>query len=231
MFFNWTWQTPSIQCQGGSCFQEICAAHGDIIQFIPFVRLFYAFESPPFYNHHNGEGDVTIILSVMRTHQGDPWGGEGGALFVLTHFRALCFIASHFPFRLFPFIVDDTHIIGPLSIISSAYEHLYTELCAISFSIQPQKCVTWSPFDLPPNFNTSSQFTTPFKGIRVLGVPLSSLTFTLSFIKYALLEDVGHVDLFLKIYDVQVAFGILTCCFVQRSLYLLSCIPPSSTFI
>jgi hypothetical protein len=47
----------------------------------------------------------------------------GGALSVLAHFKALCCIASHFPFCLFPFIIDDTHIIGPPLIVSSTYEH------------------------------------------------------------------------------------------------------------
>jgi hypothetical protein len=35
------------------------------MRFIPFVRAFYAFESPLFYNHHNRENDVTIIPFAM----------------------------------------------------------------------------------------------------------------------------------------------------------------------
>jgi hypothetical protein len=41
-----------------------------------------------------------------------------------------------------------------------------------------------------------------------LGVPLGTPSFTLSFIKDALVKDVQHVDLLLKMGDVQVAFGI-----------------------
>jgi hypothetical protein len=70
-----------------------------------------------FYSHHNREGDVTIIPSAMGTHQGDPWGG---ALFALTHFKVLCYAVNYFFSCLFPSIVDDTHIISPLSIVSSA---------------------------------------------------------------------------------------------------------------
>jgi hypothetical protein len=81
------------------------------MQFIPFVYAFYAFESPLFHNHRNHEGNVTIIPSTMGTHQGDPLGG---ALFALTHFRALCSIVSHFLFYLFSFITNDKHIIGPI---------------------------------------------------------------------------------------------------------------------
>ncbi len=64
------------------------------MQLIPFVRAFYVFEFPLFYNHCKYEGDVTIIPFVMgRTHQGDPLGGT---LFALAHYRALYFIANHF---------------------------------------------------------------------------------------------------------------------------------------
>ncbi len=72
------------------------------------------------YNHHNCEGDVIVIPSIMGTHQGDPLGG---ALFALAHFRALHSIANHFPSCLFPSIVNDTHMIGPPFIVSSTYEH------------------------------------------------------------------------------------------------------------
>ncbi len=73
-----------------------------------------------FYSHQNHESDVIIIPSPMGTHQGDPWGG---ALFALTHFKALHYTTNHFHSRLFPYIIDDTHIINPPSIVSSAYEH------------------------------------------------------------------------------------------------------------
>jgi hypothetical protein len=76
--------------------------------------------NPSFYNHHNREGDVTIIPSTMGTRQSDPLGG---ALFALAHFKALRSTTSHFPSYLFPSIVDVTHIISPPLIVSSTYEH------------------------------------------------------------------------------------------------------------
>jgi hypothetical protein len=42
-------------------FQKLHATSGDIIQLIPFVCAFYAFESPMFYNHYYCESDVIII--------------------------------------------------------------------------------------------------------------------------------------------------------------------------
>jgi hypothetical protein len=137
----------------GFIFQELCVVGGDIMQFIPFVRAFYAFEFSLFYSHCNYEDDVIVFLFTMGTHQGDPLEG---ALLALAHFRALCSIASHFPSCLFPSIVDDTHIIGPPSIVSSTYGHFQIEICAIGFSIQPHKCVAWSPSGLPLDFNTPS---------------------------------------------------------------------------
>jgi hypothetical protein len=180
-------------------FQKIHVIDGDIIQFIPFVCAFYAFESPLFYSHRNCEGDVTIIPFDRGIRQGDPLGD---AIFTVTHFKVLHSIVSHFPSCLFPSIIGDTHIISPLSIVSSAYEHFQTEFRVIGLSIQLKKCVAWSPPDLPPNFNTPSQFTTPSKRIKILGVPLGTLTFTSSFIKDVLQEDVRHVNLLFRMDDV-----------------------------
>jgi hypothetical protein len=163
----------------------------------------------------------------------EPFKGilYGGALFASAHFKASRSIASHFPSCLFPSIIDDTHFIGPLSIVSSAYEHFQIKFHPIGLSIQPLKCVAWSPFGLLSNYNTRSQFTTPSKGIKVLVVLLGTSTLTSSFIKDALLKDVQHVDLLPRMGDVQVAFGILTHYFVQRPSYPLRCILPSSTYI
>jgi hypothetical protein len=53
-------------------FQEFHATEREIIQLIPFVRAFYAFESSLFFSHCNCGGNVTVIPSTMGTHQGDP---------------------------------------------------------------------------------------------------------------------------------------------------------------
>jgi hypothetical protein len=52
----------------GVIFQKLHVASGDIMQLIPFVRAFYAFEFPLFYNHHNLDDDVVVIPSAMGTH-------------------------------------------------------------------------------------------------------------------------------------------------------------------
>jgi hypothetical protein len=60
------------------------------------------------------------MLYRLTSLQGDPLRG---ALFVLNHFRALCFITNRFPFCLFLSIIDYTDIVSPLSIILFIYEH------------------------------------------------------------------------------------------------------------
>jgi hypothetical protein len=49
-------------------FQKLRAIGGDMIQLIPFVYAFYAFESPLFYSHHNFEGEVMVIPFAMGTN-------------------------------------------------------------------------------------------------------------------------------------------------------------------
>jgi hypothetical protein len=124
-----------------------------MINTFPCPLAFYAFEFPLFYNHCHHESDVTIIPSTMGTHQSDPLER---ALFALAHFKALRCTTSHFSSYLFPSIANDIHIIGPISIVSSTYEHSQIELCATCLFIQPLKCVTWSPFGLSLDFNTPS---------------------------------------------------------------------------
>jgi hypothetical protein len=49
-------------------FQKLHATSGDIVQLIPFVYAFYAFESLLFYSHHNHEGEGTVIPFATGTH-------------------------------------------------------------------------------------------------------------------------------------------------------------------
>jgi hypothetical protein len=114
------------------------------MQLIPFVHAFYAFESFMLYNHHNYENNVTIIPFAMGELRRSLGRGT------------ICFIVHHSSSYLFPSIIDNIHIIGRLSIVSFTYEHFQTEFHVISLSIQPHKCVAWSPFGLSLNFNTPS---------------------------------------------------------------------------
>jgi hypothetical protein len=95
----------------GVIFQELHVKGGNIIQLIPFVHAFYAFEFPLFYSHCNHEGNVTIIPFATGTREGDPLKK---ALFTFAHFEALHSIVSRSPSCLFLFVANDIHIISPL---------------------------------------------------------------------------------------------------------------------
>jgi hypothetical protein len=44
-------------------FQKICVTRGDIVQFIPFVHTFYAFEPLFYYHHDNCDGNTFSVRS------------------------------------------------------------------------------------------------------------------------------------------------------------------------
>ncbi len=68
--------------------------------------------------------------------------------------------------------------------------------------VLPHKCVAWSLLELPLGFLLLSSFCTLVKGIRVLGVPLGSFSFTSSFLKDALDNGIQHIDAFPMLGDV-----------------------------
>jgi hypothetical protein len=101
--------------------------------FMHFMHL----NLPMFYNHHNHDGNVIIIPFVIKIHEGDPLRGP---LFALIHFRALCSITNHFPFCLFPSIINDIHIINPLSTVLSTYALSNSTLCDRSLYLTSKMC-------------------------------------------------------------------------------------------
>jgi hypothetical protein len=52
----------------------------------------------------------------------------------------------------------------------------------------------------------------------------------MSFLQKALDDNVCHVDVLLRLGDVQVTLGILSQCFAQKPSYLLHYFPPVSGF-
>jgi hypothetical protein len=153
-------QMPSIWCQEGSYFKNFVVQVGTSCNSSPLFRLFYAFEFPLFYNHHNYEGYVIIIPFAMGTCQRVPLGG---VLFGLAHFGVLHSTTSHFSSFLFPSIVNDTHImhltysstnLRNLSIIFSNFLHNILDAAhtATSFNCRPSlMCVHTShqPYRYP----------------------------------------------------------------------------------
>jgi len=83
----------------------------------------------------------------------------------------------------------------------------------VGLIVQPCKCLAWSLLGFPLGFSPPFGVYYPLNGIRVLGLPFGSASFSFSFLQVVLNEDVRHVETFLKLKDVQVAFGIFSQCF------------------
>ena len=69
----------------------------------------------------------------------------GGVLFALGHKQALCATAAVFLDCAFPSVADDTHIGSPLARVVEAPLHFDAQHALLGFSMQPSKCVVWSP--------------------------------------------------------------------------------------
>ncbi len=204
-------------------FQRLHVIGGQLFQDTTFVRSFYALQLLLFFSHHSSQGNLFVIQSFIGTYQGDLLGG---LLFALAHFHAFHNSINLFPSSLFFSIIDDTHIVGHVSLVSQVFHHFSFQLNLIGLTVQPCKCGIWSPL----RFSPTSGFCTLVEGIKVLGVPLGSFSFTSFFFQDAFDNVVQHIDVFFKLGDVQVAFGILTPCFTQRPYYLFHFFLPLSDF-
>jgi hypothetical protein len=65
-----------------------------------------------------------------------------------------------------------------------------------------------APFSLTLTFSPFVDFLCILDGIKVLDTLFGSIFFTSSFLQDALDEDVHHVDVFLRLGDVQIVFGM-----------------------
>ena len=171
---------------------------------------------------------VVELESATGTRQGDPLGG---VLFALGHQQALRATAAAFPDCAFPSIADDTHIVGPPARVVEAFSHFVLQLALLGLSVQPPKCVAWSPsgFGVFPVLPEGVSYVT--EGIRLLGVPLGTEEYVGGFLSSALEEDRCGLDQLQHLGDPQVAIRILTQVFAQRPSYLLRSCPPTPAFL
>ncbi len=174
--------------------------------FVPFVCSFYAHELPSmFFNHHFGlGGKLFIILLFMGTCQGDPLTRP---LFILVHSCALQASFVAFLLCFFLSLANDTHIFGPTSFVPFSFDHFASQLTLMGLIVQPCKCTIWSPSTLPPNFSLPFGFCYSFYNIEVLGVPFGFVSFSFSFLKDVLDENVHHANVFLRLGDESRCFA------------------------
>ncbi len=133
--------------------------------------------------------------------------------FASTHFHELQFYTRVFPFCIFISLVDNIHIIGLSSIIPFGFELYF--LCLLL-------CILWFNFAsvqfvCPPVcfliFLLMSSFVTLWIILGFQSFILDFFFFISSFLQDTLDKDVFHVDVILKLKDVQITFGILSVSF------------------
>jgi hypothetical protein len=76
----------------------------------------------------------------------------------------------------------------------------------VGLFVQPYKCLAWVSSSLP---HGSVKFYYPLDGVKNFGVPFGSTSFASFLLQKVLDEDVQHVNMFLKLGDIQVVFGII----------------------
>jgi hypothetical protein len=86
--------------------------------------------------------------------------------------------------------------------------------------------LAWAPSSLPLKFVRPTKFYCPLSNIKILGVRCGSISFTHFFLQEALGEDVWHVDVFLKLKDIHVAFGIFFSMFRPEAFFFVLVFPP-----
>ena len=122
----------------------------------------------------------------MDKRQRDPLGG---VLFTLGHQQALRATAAAFPDCAFPSIANDTHIVGPPARVAEAISHFVAQLALLGLSVQPSKCVAWSPSKFGAFLILLEGVSYATEGIRLLGVPLRIEEYVGGFLSSALEED------------------------------------------
>jgi hypothetical protein len=96
-----------------------------LMNFIFFTKLFYGVHSSLYYQDGQHVEGVNIIDSSSSTKHDDPLKG---LLFALAHYRTFLKTITWAPSCIFPLLVDDIHIVGPMNEIICTFDHLSTQI-------------------------------------------------------------------------------------------------------
>jgi hypothetical protein len=105
--------------------------------------------------------------STLGTKQGDPLGGP---LFPLTHYRTFVKTIVQTPNCVFPSLVDDTHIMGPMNEIVPTFDHLLIQLTLVGLKVKVSNCKLWNPLGVLLGINIPQGCTLVINGLCIFGV-------------------------------------------------------------
>jgi len=86
------------------------------------------------------------------------------------------------PNYVFPSLTDNTHIMGPLSEITHAFDHLSTQLALVRLRVKVSKCKLWSPSWIFLGIKIFQACTLVTNGLCILGVQVGSQNFATHFL-------------------------------------------------
>ncbi len=98
------------------------------------------------------------------------------------------------PNCVFPLLMDDTHILGPISEIIRAFDHLLTQSTLVGLRVKMSKCKIWSPLGISLDIKIPQGYTLVTYGLRILGVLVGFQDFAMHFLNEALFHNVAHID-------------------------------------
>ncbi len=107
------------------------------------------------------------------------------SLIFLAHYQALLETITRAPNYVFPSLVDDTHIVGPMNgithimghtnEITHTFDHLLMQLALIGLKVKVLKCKFWSPSRISPSleiFQGLNGCILVINGLHILGLSL-----------------------------------------------------------
>jgi len=123
------------------------------------------------------------------------------------------------PNYVFPSLTDDTCIVGPMSEITCAFDHLSTQLTLIGLRVNVSKCKLWSPLGIFPSIEILQSCILVTYGLCILSVPVGFQNFVTHFLDEVLSQDMSHINDLLLLKDAHVALGIFSSCVVHQPFY------------
>ncbi len=81
------------------------------------------------------------------------------------------------PSCVFPSLADDAHIMGPMNVITRAFDHLLTQLTLVGLKVKVSKCKFWNLLKIFPSMDIPQGCILITNGLSILVVLLGFQNF------------------------------------------------------